>query len=477
MKYLGLLLLSAGAAIFGAYYWYGQQRVNTSEMAPELSGGSSEGVTIIIPGITGDLAKRKLLPALYRLFKKGVRATVIGTGRREADVRTILQEAQKFVPVPEQEQDGWRAFCAQVSYEQLNPEVASDFDHLAAHVKNIEAISPGATHKRLVYLSLPADVFCSITKQLVRSGLVVPHEAHTILYEKPFGWSLASAQQINACISSLLPEKQIYRVDHYVAKSALQILSDLAGDNRLLAPLWQGRTITCVEALFHETIGIEGRGQFYDKFGVIRDVVQNHVLQALAFFACAPTPTASAQQQAAERAHFLSSLTPTSIQRGQYKGYRDEPGVLPESDTETYTRITLTSNDPRWHDVLFVIEAGKALATKKTQVRATYAPVGTHRSNICVIQLSPEEVITLQLNGRDDHLLEFKAQLPVAMEAYEAIVDDVISGTLRYGVSFSEIEAQWRLVDQILKVETKSVTYAKGEQPAAFSEAPKKDCC
>lgn len=393
---------------------------------------SYSGWLIMIPGITGDLAKRKLIPALYQLYTKGTRCTIIGTGRNPADIAVILGEAKKFV------NDGreWADFSRTVQYHKLDPEISTDFDDLALILGRYKHIT-----KRMVYLAIPSESYSSMTQQLVRCGIVQPHQEHFILYEKPFGSDLASARQINANILSVLPEHQVYRVDHYVAKCLTQRLPSLIDEKR---------AIESISILMHEKIGIEGRGQFYDRYGAIKDVVQNHMLQLLAFIAEAPSHSlklclgerdracASAEADADEKAKFLRSLIVRNVERRQYEGYKMEKGVSPNSTTETYAAITLESGDEQWKGVTFFLETGKCMPEKRTEIRVIFKSGDT-----LIIQFAPEESIIFRSGGIEKPIT-FKEG---CADAYQMLLDDVFTGNLKYSVSFPELEAQWQLTD------------------------------
>ena len=282
---------------------------------------------VVIPGITGDLAKRRLIPALYHLHKRGERSIIIGTGRRAAHIHAILAEAKKFIP--DVDVHAWHEFSKRLLYERLDPNNSADFRSLASTIAAQET-KHALSGKRLIYLSLPADVYCPITRQLVENGIVIPDKNHFIAYEKPFGWSLASAQEIQSCLISLLPQKQTYHVDHYVAKGLTQKLPYISELNPILKDILNGSTVKAVVINFHEKIDIEGRGQFYDRFGAIKDVIQNHVLQLLAFFGADLSKNMNPEQQARQRAAFLSSLAVVGVHKGQYEGYKIEKDVYPD---------------------------------------------------------------------------------------------------------------------------------------------------
>ncbi len=437
-------------------YWYGHREKPSREQK------AHSGWIVVIPGITGDLAKRKLIPALFQLYKKGIVCTIIGTGRREADIKLILEQAEKFVG--KFQTDEWEKFSQSVSYQILDTKHEDHFKQLAQKIVAIEK-QHKLPSKRLVYLSLPADAFCPIAGAFVTNAVVGPHKEHFMVFEKPFGWDLHSAQEINTCLTSLLPEKQIYRVDHYVAKEVTQTLPFLP-KNMLFKDVWNKEHIESVHVIFREKIGVEGRGQFYDTFGAIKDVMQNHMLQVLAYVAVdSSQPQTIAQQKAA----FINSLKIKKVWRGQYEGYRKEKEVSATSVTETYAAVILESTDERWKGVTFFLETGKALEEKSTYLKLSFKSKSPNEYNAVIIQFAPTESIALQLQGRDDTMLVLKETLP-PVDAYENLLLDICNQKLNYSVSFNEIEAQWRLIDSMQAFSSPLEIYPQG---SSFAKHPR----
>ena len=262
-------------------------------------------------------------------------------------------------------------------------------------------------------------------------------------------------------MTALLDEKQIYRVDHYVAKGLTQLLPSLSSTNSLFAHVWDGKSIESVSVIFHEKIDIEGRGQFYDRYGAIKDVMQNHVLQLLAFFALDTTAAKTDKERAEQRAAFLQSLSIKKVVRGQYEGYRAEKEVSPHSTTETYAVVTLVSNHPRWKGVTFLLEAGKALPEKRTQLCIRFKSDKNFPPNQLVVQFSPKEGILLHINGLREQTIELRSGEFHYTEAYEAVFERRFFTAIEIFVSFQEIEAQWRLTDAIVAYVTNILFYQK----------------
>ena len=469
---LVLLVVSIGIGV----YWYGRQPVDVSKNE-QLSGW-----TIVIPGITGDLAKRKLIPSLYRLYKRGMQSLIIGTGRRDISISDVLKDSKVFIDAIDE--NLWKEFSNTVIYHRLDPSKPEDFKVLAHTITDYE-VNKHLSSKRLIFLSLPPDIFCSVTQLLVESTIAVRDKHHYILYEKPFGWDLKSAQEINTCVTSLLSDRQIYRVDHYVAKGLTQLLPYMPANITSLLPdkqdkrvdsllthmpvaknllsdtVWDGKSIESVAVLFHEKLDIEGRGSFYDRYGAIKDVIQNHVLQLLAYFALDSSRAQTTFEKARQKADFLNSLVVQEIRRGQYQGYTAEKDVIPDSKTETYAAVTLISKDPRWKGVKFFLETGKALADKTTQLQVTFRG---KEVNQLTVQFAPQELVSLRLYSHDNRPLEIAKSDFKYPEAYEALLIDVLTEQLQYSVSFEEVKAQWHLVDTMLAQPAQLIVYPKGSR-------------
>ena len=305
---------------------------------------------LIIPGIKGDLAKRKLIPALYQMIKEGMRGIIVGLGRQESTVTQILDQARPFIQ--NLDQTVWDALTSMTHYFSFSEE-KKEFTEIHKLIEQPEK-EKKLSGQRIAYLAVPPDSFCSLTEQLTQAGIIKQGNLyHSIVYEKPFGSSGASAYQINECIKGCLQEEQIYRVDHYLAKGLVALLPSLCTSNDLLRRAWNNKTIKEISIYFDETIGMEGRGSFYDRYGALKDVVQNHILQLLALVTLDESDTYDVSVMHRRKAEFIQSLSIVEAAEGQYEGYLQEKDVNPRSTTETAVILKLVSSDSAGKGSLF----------------------------------------------------------------------------------------------------------------------------
>jgi glucose-6-phosphate 1-dehydrogenase len=365
------------------------------------------------------------------------------------------------------------------TYVQLDFDNPEQYQELARIAQELG--TKGLTN-RLVYCSTASDYFCTITNHVIQSGIVEAHNLnHRIVYEKPFGWNLASARQINACIKKALDEKQVYRIDHYLAKEFVNNILLLRSTNALFKNSWNKESIESVKIVFDETLGVEGRGIFYDRYGAVRDVFQNHILQLLALVAIEPPTSLDSEALRDRKADILKSVRVVDGILGQYKGYHDEPGVKKDSKTETYAALQLEVDTPQWRGIPFYVETGKCLAQKTTAIKITLKPLGSciwspdHvcSSNIITINLTPEEGFSLTLNskkpGTQNELTRITFDAPYAhvfgpssVEAYEILLQEIMNGQQSIVVRFDEIEYQWRITDEIYTRNFPLIQYQQG---------------
>lgn len=400
----------------------------------------------IIAGFSGDLTKRKLLPALYELVKHGMKSVIIGLGRSDLSIAQLLEEACSFIPHVDRQV--LATLQEMIHYFNTTHSSMSKVTHFIQ--KHIQEQS--LPDRRIFYLATPSDTFCSLTKEAVESGMIQKgNKDHLIVYEKPFGKDSTSAQSLNECLNTyLLPEQQ-YRVDHYLTKTLIECAPGLIG---YLISL--GFKLLKVDLSFDEKIGIEGRGSFYEKVGVLSDVVQNHALQILATFV--------AGADSAAKAAFLRSLHCTYGIFGQYDGYRQEKGVDPNSLVPTYTNLLFKSNQA---DFPMHIQAGKKLARKTTELQVLFAKPQSTQTAMLTIRLAPEESLSLRVPLADSNPALSRAILTItfpvsSIEPYTVLLSHLISGNIKVSVSQAEIEAQWHIVDAIQKEVLPFMYYAPG---------------
>ncbi len=409
---------------------------------------------LIIIGITGDLSKRKLLPALGEMAVAGVlpkQFKIIGITRQQAVTLDIL-----LTGVIHSEQ-----IRKQIALFSMSLTDARDYARLDVYLREIAGGVLGGTPQRLWYLSVPPKTAWPIIKQLNVSGLAkVPRTK--LLLEKPFGVDRESAQELVTHIENSFAPEQVYRIDHYLAKETVQNIVVFRHDNPLFERTWNHDAIERIDILAGETIGIEGRAAFYEQTGALRDIVQSHLLQ-LAALTLMTLPEEGGWQRIPEaRYALLHSLEvdPDHVHRGQYIGYRDEV-YNPTSMVETFVSLTLFSNDPRWRDVPITLTTGKALAQKKTEIVVTYRRNGTQDANILTLRLQPNEGIELCFLAKRPGYDRKIERVPLAFtyadhfgalpDAYEHVLLDAVRGDHTLFVSSEEVLESWRIIDATRK--------------------------
>ncbi|MGH6889779.1 MAG: glucose-6-phosphate dehydrogenase [Rhizomicrobium sp.] len=462
--------------------------------------------TLVIFGATGDLARRMLLPSLYFLDRDGLLddgLRIIGAARSALDDGEFRSRTHETIAGRGEKPDAaaWRRFERRLAYCSVNAESRDGYDRLARQ-----------TGKRNVYyLSLSPQHYGSACANLQEAGLATSESR--IVVEKPIGHDLASCRAINACLAAAFDEKRIFRVDHYLGKETVQNLLALRFANVLFEPLWNRSCIDHVEITVAESIGIEGRWGYYDAYGALRDMVQNHVLQLLCLVAMEPPARLDPDAVRDEKAKVLRSLKPIGRRdaaartvRGQYTaghengetvpGYASEPGAS-RSDTETFVAIEAEIGNWRWEGVPFYLRTGKRLKDRHTQIVVQFQPVphsafgsGELVPNRLTITLQPEERISLQLMNKTPGLTAEGMRLsPLALDlslteafraqrrriAYERLLLDALSGNPTLFVRADEVEAAWRWIDGIAvawrALGTAPESYASGSAGPAGADA------
>lgn len=449
----------------------------------------SLAVDIVIFGATGDLAMRKLFPALYYIHREGQLADccrIVAVSRddmRTDQFQTLLNNTAKgFVRTQNVDADNWSAFQQRVSYCQVDVTSEADFQHLA------DALPDEGDRVRVFYLSIGPSLFSATCEGLAKVGLVTPNSR--LVAEKPLGRDLHSSRDINRKLGDVFNESQIYRIDHYLGKETVQNLFALRFGNSLFEPLWQRGQVKDVQITVAETLGIGRRGEFYDRTGALRDMVQNHLLQLLCIIAMEPPTSLDGDAVRDEKRKVLRGLRPLSGEaalqhtvRGQYRagaiegqpvvGYLDEKGVATDSRTETFVAIRAYIDTWRWAGVPFFLRTGKRLQRKLTQIVVNFHPTphnifapGTRRlvpqtPNKLVIRLQPDEGISLQIMAKTpgDQMrlqsvnlnLDFNDSFESRqLDAYERLLMDAIRGNLTLFMRRDELDAAWGWVDPIL---------------------------
>jgi glucose-6-phosphate 1-dehydrogenase len=443
---------------------------------------SSNGLitTIIIFGASGDLTQRKLIPSLFNLFRKRrtpKKFQVIGFGGTaftDEQFREHLHTGLKEYAGYSFTEEEWNIFAPNLYYLQGKYTEAGDFTKLAEHLTALE----NGDANRLFYMALPPTLFPAIIDNLGTSGQL--HENggwRRVVLEKPFGTDLQSAQQLNLQVHKGLNESQIYRIDHYLGKETVQNILFTRFANTIFEPLWNRTYIDHVQITVAEKVGLEHRAGFYDGIGVLRDMFQNHLLQLLTLVAMEPPASFSASHLRNEKVKVLSAIQPMTPEqvsantvRGQYKGYRSEAQVNPNSTTPTYAALRLYINNWRWKGVPFYLRSGKNLAEKQSQIIIQFKepplamfPMQTMKPNILVLYLQPDEGLHVRFEAKAPDTvaetrsvdMEFRYSQAFGQtaipEAYERLLLDAIQGDASLFTRADEVETAWSLIDPILQ--------------------------
>ena len=469
-----------------------------------------ESFDLVLFGGSGDLALRKLLPALYSRHVAGdlpPHGRIIGVARqaqtRDQFVAQVKEHCILNIEKGLFSETLFNVFAKRLEYLRVDAGIASDFSALADFLKD------SAAKVRVFYLSTAPDLFTSICENLSAAKLI--HSNSRVVLEKPLGRDLASAQEINARVGSVFDESQIYRIDHYLGKEPVQNLMALRFGNALFEPLWSRSWVRDVQITIAERVGVEKRGDFYDRAGAMRDMVQNHLLQLLCIIAMEPPSSIDPDAVRDEKLKVLRGLVPMtadtvrgSTVRGQYRAgaidgqpvvsYVQEEGISSNSNTETFVALKAEINNWRWSGVPFYLRTGKRLQDRVAEIVINFRnvphsifppPKGGIQGNRLIIQLQPEEELKLYLMAKEpgnemqlkpvslnlDFSEQFK-QRP--MDAYERLLMDVIRGKLTLFMRRDELDAAWRWVEPILDAwnssDEKPKSYTAGSWgPAAAS--------
>lgn len=427
--------------------------------------------------MTGDLAFKRLLPALHHLELRGLLGIpVVGVARRHLNDEGLRDRLHQAVAA--RADSATRAapgLVARLRYVGGDYRDRRTYERLAATLRPVR--------HPLFYLAVPPSLFDDVVGGLAAAGLA---DRGRVVVEKPFGRDLASARELNACLRRTFPEEAIYRIDHFLGKEAVENLLVLRFANTLLEPVWNRRYVSSCQITLAESLGIEGRGAFYEEVGALRDVVQNHLLEVLALVAMEPPVGLGADALRDEKAKVFAampSLEPGDVVRGQYHGYRAEPGVAPESDVETFVAVRFRVESWRWAGVPFLVRTGKRLAATATEVliefhpppRLLFAdPAGpAPHPNHLRCRLGPDEAVTLTLGARapGDPLRTRPVDLRFdysdtfgsdPLDAYERLLTDAIAGDARRFARQDTVEEAWRVVDRAVSRPGSLHGYAPG---------------
>jgi glucose-6-phosphate 1-dehydrogenase len=436
--------------------------------------------SIVIFGASGDLTRRKLIPSLFNLCRKGRLSEpyrIIGSGGTaftDEQFQAHLLEGVKEFANFEFKEDEWVAFTKHLFYVQANYNVPADFKKLEDRLAELE----GGPANRLYYMAIPPELFPVVVENLDRTGQLQESEAwRRVVFEKPFGTDLASAQRLNQQIHTSLKEDQIFRIDHYLGKETVQNILFTRFANTIFEPIWNRNYVDHVEITVAEEVGVEHRGRFYDSVGVLRDVFQNHLLQLLCLTAMEPPASFSATHLRNEKVKVLSAIQPMTPEqvargtvRGQYAGYRQEPDVNPDSTTATFAALRLFVNNWRWQGVPFYLRSGKKLASKSSLLIIQFKepplamfPMQDMTPNMLVLFLQPDEGVHLRFEAKAPDTvaetrsvdMEFRyseafgsSAIP---EAYERLLLDAVQGDAALFTRADEVETAWSIIDPIIQ--------------------------
>jgi len=425
--------------------------------------------TFIIFGITGDLSKRKLIPGLYRLIaeKKIDNFIIVGTGLEESTIDQALMPAKEFIN--DFHEEVWQQLIANAVYQKLDIQNSQHFEQLKQEIYTREQQYDEPSN-RLAYCAVASAFFVPITQALVQVGLFERQQPGTrpwqrIAYEKPFGSNHATAVQMNNALLALLEESQIYRVDHYLAKEVVENITYIRFTNHVFEALWNNQHIDSVQIVLNEQLGVESRGAYYDQYGALSDVVQNHMLQLLALVAMDSPKQLTGDYIRDCKAAILRQTRVTDGFLGQYKGYLTEKHVAATSTTETLAVLRLEIDDPRWQGVPFYLRTGKYMPTKETKIHIRFKQVACRllqgcplTPNYLTIVVFPDGGIFFEVNVKKPGMRD--EVMPVAMdfcyacltstpEAYELILQDILLGERAVSVRTDEIESSWHIIDQV----------------------------
>ncbi|AKT51985.1 glucose-6-phosphate dehydrogenase [Arsenicicoccus sp. oral taxon 190] len=447
---------------------------------------------LVLFGVTGDLSRKKVMPAIYDLANRGLLPpgfSLVGFARRDwadQDFGQIVHDAVREHARTPFRESTWQALAEGFRFVPGNFDDDEAFDLLATTVEELEH-ERGTGGNVGFYLSIPPGFFGQVCRQLDRSGLAKAEDGQwrRVVIEKPFGHDLASARELNAIVEGVFPADSVFRIDHYLGKETVQNLLALRFANELFEPVWNAHHIDHVQITMAEDIGVAGRASYYDGIGAARDVIQNHLLQLLALTAMEEPVAFTAQHLRAEKEKVLASVRlmddlSTSSARGQYapgwqgsdkvKGFLEEDGMKPGSRTETYAALKVEVDTRRWAGVPFYLRTGKRLAKRVTEIavvfkKAPHLPFNDTETeelgqNAIVIRVQPDEGVTLRFGSKvpgaqmevRDVTMDFaygSSFTETSPEAYERLILDVLLGAPSMFPRTQEVELSWQILDPV----------------------------
>ena len=470
----------------------------------------SKQLTIVVLGASGDLAKKKLYPALFSLYYQKYLAVdniqIVGYSRTNISNKKFHEHIMEKLTCrtinPDNCQKSLASFLNRCSYVSGQYDKNDDFEKLNQHLLQLEKDKPS---NRLFYFSIPSTIFLSCGK-MISKICQTTQGWNRIIMEKPFGRDLATAKELSHNIAKYFAEEQIYRIDHYLGKEIVQNLMVLRFANLIFEPIWNRDNIENVKIIWQEKIGTQGRGGYFDQFGIIRDVMQNHLLQIFSLIAMELPVSLKAEDIVNEKVKLLKQSLPAKLANtllGQYiknekeEGYRDDPTVSNDSRTETYALVKLFVNNKRWAGVPFYLESGKAMPESKAEIIINFKNTPgnifqkstesnsshptTAENNQLVIRIQPDEQIYFSINNKIPGL-DLKTKKTVLNllykdsyhntdipEAYERLILEVIRGDKSLFIRNDELQLQWKIFTPLLEeIAAKKIVpkeYAFGTHP------------